>query len=342
MGKFGALFNKNWIRYKRATCGSVCEIAFPIFIALMWTLIGSLKTVIEKVGDQKYMSTSNTCWNQLLYPPTSFTAGNYGSAAVWLKPIENICPGFDYSEKPPKAEFKVWRNFKYCDLETNKDDKDNNDGGRIVIIPKPGTAAGAAKIGAALQTEFEGAGYSVWGFDTEAEFLDEIQKATYGRGTYVDSAAAVTVANQACMAIVLNKADLATQGYEYTLRFNNTMYRRGEYDHWDTSLRPQIEEQQEAMGVWDEQRNGGTAYLMQMIDNFILQYSTNAGSITGNAYIANVFTCREGAKNTRKSEKHGHVCLYEHLGNLAVQECHPSDSFYHICGDYQGRVLYTE
>jgi ABC-type multidrug transport system fused ATPase/permease subunit len=290
MGKFGALFNKNWIRYKRATCGSVCEIGFPIFIALMWTLIGSLKTVVEKVGDQKYMSTSNTCWNQLLYPPTSFTAGNYGSAAVWLKPIENICPGFDYSEKPPKAEFKVWRNFKYCDLETNKDDKDNNDGGRIVIIPKPGTAAGAAKIGAALQTEFEGAGYSVWGFDTEAEFLDEIQKATYGRGTYVDSAAAVTVANQACMAIVLNKADLATQGYEYTLRFNNTMYRRGEYDHWDTSLRPQIEEQQEAMGVWDEQRNGGTAYLMQMIDNFILQYSTNSGAITGDAYIKNVFT----------------------------------------------------
>jgi hypothetical protein len=68
------------------------------------------------------------------------------------------------------------------------------------------------------------------------------------------------------------------------------MYRRGEYDHWDTSLKPHIEEQQEAMGVFDEQREGGTAYLMQMIDNFILQYSTNSGIVGGNAYIKNIFT----------------------------------------------------
>jgi hypothetical protein len=205
MGKFGALFKKNWIRYKRATCGSVCEIGFPIFVALMWTLIGSLKTVVEKVGDQKYASTSNTCWNQLLYPSTSFTAGNYGSAATWLMPKWNVCNDFDYSKKPPKAQIKLWRNFKFCDLmtqETGKKEKENKDGGRIVIIPKPGTATGAAKIGAALQSEFEGAGYSVWGFDTETEFLAEIQKPEYGRSTYVDSAAAVTVANQACMAIV--------------------------------------------------------------------------------------------------------------------------------------------
>jgi hypothetical protein len=293
MGKFGALFKKNWIRYKRATCGSVCEIGFPIFIALMWTLLGSLKTVVEKVGDQKYASTANTCWNQLLYPSSSFTAGNYGTAATWLLPALSVCNDFDYSKKPPKAEVKLWRNFKFCGLvylQTGKKDKLNEGGGRIVIIPKPGTTTGAAKIGAALQSEFESAGYSVWGFDTETEFLAEIQKDSYGRGTYPDANAAVTVANQACMAIVLNKVDLAAQGYEYTLRFNNTMYRRGDYDHWDTSLKPNIEEQQEAMGIWDNQRDGGTAYLMQMIDNFILQYSTNGGTIGGNAYIKNIFT----------------------------------------------------
>lgn len=56
----------------------------------------------------------------------------------------------------------------------------------------------------------------------------EIVKDSYGKGTYTDILGfnnTVTVANQICMAIVLDTVDLSTQQYEYTLRYNNSLAR---------------------------------------------------------------------------------------------------------------------
>ena len=136
-------------------------------------------------------------------------------------------------------------------------------------MPSAGTSDGREVIASALKTEFQNAGYSVWEFDSETDLEKTYKSGTYGMGDYVDSAAGVTVANSICMAIVLDTIDLSSQTYEYTLRYNNTWFRRGIYDHWDTKIEPQIAQQQEDLEVFQQQRNSGAAYLMSMINNFI-------------------------------------------------------------------------
>lgn len=284
------LYKKNWIQFKRSKFNSCCEVLLPILLAMILNSMYRLTDVIDKASDQTYYSTSDTCYNTQLYPSESFSSSNYGSNADWLQPAERICSYVDYSEKTPETKSKTIYTFKDCAQGQEKKRGADVGGGRIAIVPAAGSSNGPEIIASALKTEFQNAGYSVWEFSSENDIETEYKSNNYGLGTYTDSTAGVTVARQICMAIVLETIDLSSQTYEYTLRYNNTWHRRGVYDHWDTKLEPQIQQQQEAMEEFEAQRTAGVSYLMSMINNFIQQYSTNSGSTGGNAYIKNVLT----------------------------------------------------
>lgn len=41
MGQFGVLFNKNFLQWRRNTCGMICEVVTTIIFALFFILIGT-------------------------------------------------------------------------------------------------------------------------------------------------------------------------------------------------------------------------------------------------------------------------------------------------------------
>lgn len=172
-------------------------------MAIAFSGLGRVATTIDKDTPQEYYSTVDTCYNELMYNPTDTSLGKM------MHPLGFMCTYTDFGDKKKTKTDLIYR-FKDCGLEkrdAKKSDsaekRHNKKGGRVVIIPKPGTATNAEKLASALKTEFNAGGYSVWGMASEAEFEKEILKDNYGIGTYTDAAAGgVTVANQACLAVV--------------------------------------------------------------------------------------------------------------------------------------------